>query len=188
MKHAHRRGGDRVYRRGPQGTTVSKLDRGGCMSRFSSSEAANAAAGASGGGTRGGTREGQRARAGAGVGGDDPPAGDWQPGWARGEAGVSRARITQVMAVLGAPGPVLEAIRRVEDGGATVTESIWRRASIADGRQRRRAGLGGEVVGFRPAPNRGRKERESGGPGEIADSCSRRQPVCLRYTDHPSPT
>lgn len=43
--------------------------------------------------------------------------------------GVSRARITQGMAVLAAPQEVLEAIRRMEASGVPMTERLWRRVA-----------------------------------------------------------
>lgn len=45
--------------------------------------------------------------------------------------GVSRARITQGMAVLAAPRPVLEAIERMERAGMPLTEQLWRRVAGA---------------------------------------------------------
>jgi predicted ArsR family transcriptional regulator len=55
----------------------------------------------------------------------DPKIGN-RAGLAR-HLGVSRAFVTQSMAVLDAPEAVLEAIRQREAAGRPVTEGLWRR-------------------------------------------------------------
>jgi DNA-binding transcriptional regulator YdaS (Cro superfamily) len=46
--------------------------------------------------------------------------------------GVSRAHITQAMAILDAPAEVVAAIERAEQCGRVVTEGVWRRLLVVD--------------------------------------------------------
>ena len=43
------------------------------------------------------------------------------------ELGVSRARVTQLLSVLGVPGPLMNTLRRAEALGRPVTEPVWRK-------------------------------------------------------------
>ena len=60
----------------------------------------------------------------------DPAIGN-RAGLAR-RLGVSRAHITQAMAILEAPAEVLAAIERAERGGRVVTEGLWRGVRAVD--------------------------------------------------------
>lgn len=41
--------------------------------------------------------------------------------------GVSRARVTQALAVLDVPGPLMDTLRAAEARGRPVTEGVWRK-------------------------------------------------------------
>ena len=60
----------------------------------------------------------------------DPAIGN-RAGLAR-RLGVSRARVTQAMAILEAPAEVLAAAERAERTGRAVTEGVWRRVRAVD--------------------------------------------------------
>lgn len=49
--------------------------------------------------------------------------------------GVSRARVTQALAVLAVPAPLMDTLRRAEADGQPVTEGVWQKIKALPGDQ-----------------------------------------------------